>query len=132
MREAAALPFEPSDALLRHLDPVLPERVDRLVVDAGRAIGTEHEVEAPLRHHERDARPAGAVAVDRKGWIAHCPAIAIRAVKDALAIHLAEAVDLRQVVDDPRRDQELARSELLAGREPDVEAGIFRAHRVDD
>ena len=71
-------------------------------------------------------RPSAALAaaVDRERLIAHFPAVAVRTVEDAHAVELAEAGNVRQVVGDAGRDQQLARLQRRPVGERDVEPRV--------
>src|SRR5436190_3064514 len=86
----AFAPFELDDALLTNPDPVPLQSRELFRWNLRRPIGAQHEIAAPAGEFERQPEPARAAPVNRQRLIAHFPAVAVRTVKNALAVQLLE------------------------------------------
>src|SRR5690606_21084402 len=76
----------------------------------GRPVGEEQHVVGPLTEHQsQSASLVVAAAVGRDPTLPPLPAIAIRAVMDALAVQGLDALNRREVVDHPGRQEQGAR-----------------------
>src|SRR3989337_379936 len=105
MLQNAVMPFERRDPVLADGDAVALELRQLFGLEPRGPIRTEAQTPAPHRQLERQAERAAPLPVDRDGLIAELPAVAVRAVEDALAIQFADAVNLRKVVHHARRDE---------------------------
>ena len=93
-RCARSMPSRPSSRATRSSRSAMPLRSSRarsVPVDLGRTVGAQHEVAAPGGQLERQSETARARAVDGDRLVAHLPAVAVRTVKHAAAVELAEA-----------------------------------------
>ena len=86
-------------------------------LQAGGAIGAEHQVVAPDGHGTRHLKGADATAVNGDGLVAGFPRIAVRTMVHAAPVQVSMPCEFGQIVDDACGQQQLA----AARRAPAVE-----------
>jgi hypothetical protein len=90
--------------------------------EAHRAVRHERDLAAPGPERERETHPRPSAPVDRERSVRDLPTVAVRTVKDALAVERADSIDFGETIDDPGREEQLAGEEAAAAGDPDLEA----------
>src|SRR3954470_16749838 len=107
------------------MDVVVLELPSLLGGETRGPVTQQHELARPRRERARHLEAALPAPVHREFAVAHLPAIAIRALEDAAPEHRIDARDAWDHVEQPGRDEQLARAHAPAWRQRDDEPGAL-------